>query len=140
MADPSRQDCLESIEVLSGYRDRLVTDVKAMGQRLKLPQKQIEATLASHAELQRILDLYGRMVAAGEWRDYAIDFTPHKAIFSIYRRSSEVPLFRIEKDPKLAQKQGAYSVITPTGLILKRGHDLSRVLAVLDRPVKLIYG
>ncbi len=54
MADPSRQDCLESIEVLTGYRDRLVTDVKAMGQRLKLPQKQIEATLASHAELQRI--------------------------------------------------------------------------------------
>ncbi len=91
-------------------------------------------------ELQKILNVYGRKVASGDWRDYAIDFTPNKAIFSIYRRASEVPLFRVEKDPKLAQKQGAYSVITATGLILKRGHELERVLAVLDRPIKLVYG
>ena len=85
-------------------------------------------------ELQAILNLYGRMVAAGEWRDYAIDFTPDKAVFSIYRRTSEMPLYRIEKDPKLSKKQGAYSVIVSTGLILKRGHELDRVLRVLDKP------
>ncbi len=85
-------------------------------------------------ELQAILNLYGRMVAAGEWRDYAIDFTPDKAVFSIFRRTSEMPLYRIEKDPRLAKKQGAYSVIVSTGLILKRGHELDRVLRVLDKP------
>src|SRR5829696_4385449 len=89
-------------------------------------------------ELRRILDLYGRMVAEGEWRDYAIDFTRDKAIFSIFRRTSEMPLYRIEKDPKLARKQGAYSVVTPTGLILKRGHELDRVLKVIDRPLKVV--
>ena len=86
------------------------------------------------SELQAILNLYGRMVAAGEWRDYAIDFMPDKAVFSIFRRSSEMPLYRIEKDPKLAKKQGAYAVIVSTGLILKRGHELGRVLRVLDKP------
>ncbi len=85
-------------------------------------------------ELNRILDLYGRMVAAGEWRDYAIDFLKDRAVFSVFRRSSEVPLYRIEKDPKLAQRQGAYSVISATGLILRRGHELDRVLRVIDKP------
>ncbi|MXQ14573.1 DUF2794 domain-containing protein [Microvirga makkahensis] len=88
----------------------------------------------NRAELQTILNLYGRMVAAGEWRDYAIDFTPDKAVFSVYRRTSEMPLYRIEKDPKLAKRQGAYSVVVSTGLILKRGHELDRVLRVLDKP------
>ncbi len=73
-------------------------------------------------ELNRILDLYGRMVAAGEWRDYAIDFLKDRAVFSVFRRSSEVPLYRIEKNPKLEQRQGAYSVISATGHILRRGH------------------
>jgi hypothetical protein len=86
-------------------------------------------------ELDAILNLYGRMVARGEWRDYAIDFLKDRAVFSVFRRTSEVPLYRIEKNPKLARKQGAYSVITPTGLILKRGTELRRVLAVLDKPV-----
>ena len=85
-------------------------------------------------ELNRILDLYGRMVAAGEWRDYAIDFLKDRAVFSVFRRASEVPLYRIEKNPKLAQKQGAYSVISATGLILRRGPELDRVLRVLDKP------
>ncbi len=76
-------------------------------------------------ELREILSLYGRKVAEGEWRDYALDFTPHQAVFSIFRRSSEVPLYRIEKDPKLGRRQGAYSVVAATGHILKRGHDLS---------------
>src|SRR6478735_4463260 len=85
-------------------------------------------------ELRRMLDLYGRKVAEGEWRDYALDFTRDKAVFSIFRRFSEMPLYRIEKEPRLARRQGAYSVIASTGLILKRGHDLDRVLRVLDKP------
>ena len=84
-------------------------------------------------ELNRILDLYGRMVAAGEWRDYAIDFLKDRAVFSVFRRSSEVPLYRIEKNPKLARRQGAYSVISATGLIVRRGHELERVLRSIDR-------
>jgi hypothetical protein len=89
-------------------------------------------------ELNRILNLYGRMVAEGEWRDYAIDFLKDRAVFSIFRRASEVPLYRIEKDPKLARKQGAYSVIAASGLILRRGHDLDRVLLVIDRKLALV--
>ncbi|HVL72475.1 MAG TPA: DUF2794 domain-containing protein [Beijerinckiaceae bacterium] len=89
-------------------------------------------------ELREILDLYGRMVADGEWRDYAIDFTRDKAVFSVYRRTSEMPLYRIEKDPRLARRQGAYSIVATSGLILKRGHDLSRVLRVLDKPLRVV--
>ena len=84
-------------------------------------------------ELDRILGLYGRMVAAGEWRDYAIDFLKDRAVFSVFRRASEVPLYRIEKDPRLARRQGAYSVISATGLIVRRGHELDRVLRSIDR-------
>jgi hypothetical protein len=91
-------------------------------------------------ELREILNLYGRKVAEGEWRDYAIDFSPAKAVFSIFRRTSEVPLYRIEKDPKLARKQGAFSVIAATGLILKRGSELKRVIDVLDKRLKLVSG
>ena len=89
-------------------------------------------------ELNRILNLYGRMVADGEWRDYAIDFLKDRAVFSVFRRSSEVPIYRIEKDPRLARKQGAYSVISATGLILRRGHELDRVLLVIDRKLSLV--
>jgi hypothetical protein len=87
----------------------------------------------SRRELNRILDLYGRKVAAGEWRDYAIDFLKDRAVFSVFRRTSEVPLYRIEKNPKLHQKQGAYSVISATGHILRRGHELERVLRAIDK-------
>ena len=79
-------------------------------------------------ELTQILNVYGRKVASGEWRDYAIDTLKEKAVFSVFRRATECPLYRIEKAPKLARRQGAYSVIAATGLILKRGHDLARVL------------
>jgi hypothetical protein len=89
-------------------------------------------------ELARILGLYGRKVAAGEWRDYAIDFLKDRAVFSVFRRSSEVPIYRIEKNPKLARRQGAYSVISATGLIVRRGHELDRVLRALDRSVRLV--
>ena len=89
-------------------------------------------------ELDRILNLYGRMVADGEWRDYAIDFLKDRAVFSVFRRSTEVPLYRIEKDPRLARKQGMYSVISATGLILRRGHELERVLLVIDRKLAVV--
>jgi len=89
-------------------------------------------------ELHRILDLYGRMVIAGEWRDYAIDFLKDKAVFSVFRRSSEMPIYRIEKNPKLARRQGAYSVVSITGLILKRGHELDRVLRVLEPALSVV--
>ncbi len=84
-------------------------------------------------ELNRILTVYGRMVATGEWRDYALDFLEDAAVFSIFRRASEMPLYRIEKRPKLRAKQGQYSVIAAGGVILKRGHDLAQVLKVFDK-------
>jgi len=89
-------------------------------------------------ELNRILNLYGRMVADGEWRDYAIDFLKDRAVFSVFRRASEVPIYRIEKDPKLARKQGMYSVISASGLILRRGHELDRVLLAIDRKLAVV--
>jgi hypothetical protein len=89
-------------------------------------------------ELNRIFNLYGRMVAAGEWRDYAIDFLRDRAVFSVFRRASEVPLYRIEKDPKLSRRQGAYSVISATGLIVRRGHELDRVLRSIDKSLRVV--
>ena len=89
-------------------------------------------------ELEQILRLYGRMVAANEWRDYAIDHLAERAVFSVFRRTSEVPLFQIVKDPRLARKQGAFSVVAAGGRILKRGQDLTRVLGVFDRNLKLV--
>ena len=89
-------------------------------------------------ELNQILNVYGRKVADGEWRDYAIDLERERAVFSIFRRTSEVPLYRIVKQPRLARRQGAWSLVTATGLILKRGHDLSNVLRVIDRRLKIV--
>lgn len=89
------------------------------------------------SELRAILNLYGRKVAEGEWRDYAIDFFRDMAVFSVFRRSSEMPLYRIVKNPALARKQGAYSVVAPGGQILKRGQELERVLRVLDAGPRL---
>lgn len=84
-------------------------------------------------ELGPIMSLYGRMVAAGEWRDYGISALPDVAIFCIFRRTAEHALYRIEKRPKLANKQGQYSIIGMDGRIIKRGHDLKTVLRVLER-------
>lgn len=89
-------------------------------------------------ELDAILWVYGRMVGEGEWRDYAIDHLKDKAVFSVFKRSGEMPLYRIEKNPKLASKQGAFSVINTNGLILKRGHELNQVLKVFDKVLKLV--
>src|ERR1700756_4668320 len=91
-------------------------------------------------ELNRILGLYGRMVAAGEWRDYAIDFFKDRAVFSVFRRAAEVPIYRIEKNPKLARRQGAYTIVSATGHILRRGHELDRVLSALDRSLRVVAG
>jgi Protein of unknown function (DUF2794) len=95
-------------------------------------------TVFNRRELSQILMVYGRKVASGEWRDYAIDMGRDAAVFSVFRRTSEVPLYRIEKCPRLARRQGAYSVITATGLILKRGPDLGRVLSVLEKTVRVV--
>ena len=93
----------------------------------------VERIFWERRELDLILRLYGRMVAAGEWRDYAIDGGREAASFSVYRRASEQPLYRIEKRPALARRQGAYAVLAHGGLVLKRGHELDAVLKVFDR-------
>src|SRR6267143_673832 len=89
-------------------------------------------------ELNRILNLYGRMVADGEWRDYAIDFLRDRAVFSVFRRASEVPIYRIEKDPRLARKQWIYSLSSSSGLILRLVHELDRLLLVIDRKLAAV--
>jgi hypothetical protein len=91
-------------------------------------------------ELSRLFGLYGRKVAAGEWRDYAIDFLKDRAVFSVFRRACEVPLYRIEKNPRLARRQGTYSVISATGLIVRRGHELDRVLRAIDKSLSVVAG
>ena len=90
-------------------------------------------------EMSAILDLYGRMVAAGAWRDYAIDGGKEEAVFAVYRRASEAPLYRIIKRPKLARRQGLYAVIGPDGRMLRRGDRLENALALFEkRFVKLV--
>ena len=86
-------------------------------------------------ELNAILNVYGRKVADGEWRDYAMDFLRDRAVFSIYKRASERPLYVVEKQPKLRNKQGQYLVLSQEGRVLKRGHELSTVLRVLELAV-----
>ena len=108
------------------------------GTPVRSPSAPASQVTFSRRELNRILDLYGRKVAAGEWRDYAIDFLKDRAVFSVFRRSSEVPIYRIEKNPKLERRQGAYSVISATGLIVRRGHELERVLLVIDRKLAVV--
>ena len=84
-------------------------------------------------ELDAILNVYGRMVASGEWRDYAINMHKDRAVFSIFRRAAEMPVYRVEKQPSLARKQGAYSIVSAEGVILKRGQELKHVLSFFDR-------
>jgi hypothetical protein len=91
-------------------------------------------------ELQRILDLYGRMVAAGHWRDYALRIDPDVAVFAAYRRHSERPEIRIEKCPALRSKQGAFALVGEHGAVLKRGHELAPVLAPLERRLMRLVG
>ena len=97
------------------------------------PRPADERVAFNRAELGVILSLYGRMVSAGEWRDYGLSFLKEHAVFAIFRRTAETPLYRIEKRPKLRGKQGQYSVVGMDGQILKRGNDLKTVLRVLER-------
>jgi len=124
------------MDLVSGNADP--SEVRAAERATTAPATTAQPVSFNRIELNRILNLYGRMVAAGEWRDYAIDFLKDRAVFSVYRRASEVPLYRIEKDPRLARKQGAYSVISASGMILRRGHDLDRVLLVIDRKLAVV--
>jgi hypothetical protein len=89
-------------------------------------------------ELMQVLSLYSRMVAAGEWKDYALDSLKESAVFSVFRRASETPLYRIEKTPRLARRQGAFSVVNANGMILKRGHELASVLRVFDKHLRVV--
>jgi hypothetical protein len=89
-------------------------------------------------ELNLVLRVYGFRVASGEWRDYAIDMLKGRAVFSVFRRTSEVPLYMIEKNPILGRRQGAYSVINASGHVLKRGHELAQVLKFFDKKPKLV--
>ena len=106
--------------------------------QLRSPAAPANQVTFSRRELDRILSLYGCKVAAGEWRDYAIDFLKDRAVFSVFRRASEVPLYRIEKNPKWSRRQGAFSVISATGLIVRRGHELDPVLRAIDRTLSVV--
>src|SRR5690348_751200 len=107
------------------------------GEFLRAPVPASKVTF-TRRELDRILSLYGRKVAAGEWRDYAIDFLKDRAVFSVFRHASEMPLYRIEKSPKLSRRQGAFSVISATGLIVRRGHELDPVLRAIDKTLSVV--
>ena len=104
---------------------------------LAAPSRTAEVSF-NRRELTEILKVYGRKVAIGEWRDYAIDQLRERAVFSIYRRSSEVPLYRIVKQPRAARRNDAYSVVAATGLVMDHGPDLGRVLRVLDRHLTVV--
>jgi hypothetical protein len=109
-----------------------------MGVVTHFPRQALQVAF-ERPELSRILDLYGRMVAAGHWRDYAIDLGREAAAFSAFRRAAERPEFRIEKRPALRHRQGMWSLVNDVGIVLKRGHELGPVLAPIERRlVKLV--
>ncbi len=99
------------------------------------PNQSVEQVCFDRKELNLILTLYGRMVAAAEWRDYAISIQQDYAAFAIYRRTAEYPLYQIEKRPKLRSKQGMFAVLGADGRVLKRGHDLAPLLRLLEKPL-----
>lgn len=117
----------ESVTQLASLRPATTTSYSSNQPR---PPQQI---CFDRVELMTILNIYGRMVAAGEWRDYAIDTLKDRAVFSIFKRTGEMPVYRIEKNPKLARKQGAYSLIAQQGQILKRGQDLGTIIKLLNQ-------
>jgi hypothetical protein len=128
----------------------LVSDTEPIPFRLRQPDAAADGLKQRHffapvppiafdrKELAAILTVYGSKVAAGEWRDYAIDLRGDKAVFSVFRRTAETPLYRIEKTPRLSRRQGLYSVVAQGGMILRRGHDLAQVLRVLMRGPSLL--
>src|SRR5690606_6695372 len=108
-------------------RPRLMERVPGLGQVLAFPGCEPNQVGFERAELSRILDLYGRMVAAGEWRDYAMDFTRESASFAALRRTADVPQMRVEKRPSLRGRQGMWTLFGEHGQVLKRGHELAGV-------------
>ena len=111
------------------------------GQIVAFPARVPNQVGFERMELSRILDLYGRMVAAGEWRDYAMNFTRDHATFAAFRRHAEVPQMRLEKRPALRGKQGQWTLFGEHGQVLKRGHELANVLAPMERRlVKAVEG
>ena len=143
MAEPSR--CDTKSEGVSLLQDAAISAVFAGAFRFGdvwfrvgvVSLDQIPSAVAvvffERRELEKLLCLYGRQVAAGEWRDYAIGGLREAAVFSVFRRASEAPIYRIEKRPALARRQGAWAVIGQGGHVLKRGHDLDQVLKLFDR-------
>ncbi|HMB48759.1 MAG TPA: DUF2794 domain-containing protein [Afifellaceae bacterium] len=122
---------------MSETEDSSIRGLRSGTAALKVPRM---VTFDRH-ELNVILRVYGRKIAEGEWRDYAIDHLDDRAVFSIFRRASEVPIYRVEKIPEMARKQGQYRVVAATGAILKRGRDLAMALRVLDKPkLRLVSG
>ena len=105
----------------------------ATGAVIPFPKRNQGQVGFARKELQKILDLYGRMVAAGEWRDYAMDFTRDVAVFAAFRRTAEQPQMRIEKRPALRSRQGMWVLVGEHGQVLKRGHELAGVLAPVER-------
>ena len=113
--------------------------VHAGDPRPTIPPSKVPNIVAfDRRELATILTVYGRKVGQGEWRDYAMDFLRDRAVFSIYARMSERPLFIVEKTPRLRNKQGQYTVTNQQGRILKRGHELALVLRVLDPQLAVV--
>jgi hypothetical protein len=108
------------------------------GARKQRPQPPGPRVTFERRELDRILNLYGRKVAAGEWRDYAIQFLKDRAVFSVFRRAAEMPLYRIVKDSSLARRQGAFAVVAASGRVLKRGHDLDHVLRAIEPTLRIV--
>jgi Protein of unknown function (DUF2794) len=104
-----------------------------MGVVLPFPASGAPQTGFSRSELKRIIDLYGRMVAAGLWKDYAVEFGRDHAAFWAFRRTAEDPAWKIEKRPALRHRQGMWALIDETGTIVRRGHELGPVLAPLER-------
>lgn len=111
-----------------------------MGVVTPFPAPPANEVAFDRAEWQRILDLYGRMVAAGHWRDYAIHFGRDAASFACFRRAAERPEYRIEKRPALRQRQGEWALIGEAGMVLKRGHELGPVLAPVERKLLKLVG
>lgn len=104
----------------------------------KQGRQEFDVVRFDRRELDQILRIYSLMVGAGEWRDYAIDHLKDRAVFSVFRRSSEIPLYRIEKNPKMARRQGAFSVVAASGMVMKRGQELANVLKVFDKPLRIV--
>jgi hypothetical protein len=129
---PARKASFSQVNSASSIPSQLVTS--------QIANQVANQVTFDRAELRRLFGLYGRKVAAGEWRDYAIDFLKDRAVFSVFRRACEVPLYRIEKNPRLARRQGAYSVISATGLVVRRGHELDRVLRAIDKSLSVVAG